>query len=377
MRFRELRKRIRKLYAFLPQVIAHRLWLNSPFRTNAIREKILREFQESGRGFPNSLGEGAALQPVVFGTGRRQGTARFFVLLSTVGHFGNLTIQLANSVALARLAGSETVFFSDSALGQGRWRPELRAFDIRALRGEIGVNLDLREITSDDVQNFNGGDTLWKCNAMKDQEVFLDLKSEDAKLLRSSIVNALGPLTIPRRSETTATIHLRSGDIFGHNPHPRYGQPPWSFYESVLEQGGIWSEIRLVAEDFSNPVHSRISDWAQSRGIPVVNSGATFISAVEEIASASNLLASNSTFLPAVTFLFPHSRTTYFFGTKPHRMMTASAGTLIGVKDTRGIYHEQVLRRNWINSDGQRNLMMSYPAANLEFVTVDLEGKDE
>lgn len=368
MKLSEIRKRFRKVSQFLPKMLGHILWLSSWEKTKEIREKILKAFQHSGRGFPNSLGEGVALRPAIIQGHRAANRAPdFFLLLSTVGHFGNLAIQLANAVALARLGGSETVFFDSSALGFGRWRPEPRAFDIRSLQGHIGLNVDLKELAYEDIRRFKEPSLLWRSNAMKGQEVFLDLRSQDAEVLRSSLVEALGSPEIPTRSDKTATIHLRSGDIFGPNPHPRYGQPPWAFYKKILEESGPWDEIRLVAEDASNPVETKIKEWAQYRGVPLIHTGRSFRSAIEEIATSSTLLTSNSTFLPSITFLYPRARNIYLFESRPHAMLVASGGTLIGVRDRRGLYREQVFRRNWKNSPAQRRLMLGYPEVNLEF----------
>lgn len=48
------------------------------------------------------------------------------------------------------------------------------------------------------------------------------------------------------------SIHVRSGDIFGSDPHPSYGQPPCGYYREIIETGN-WSKIFLFAEDRLNP----------------------------------------------------------------------------------------------------------------------------
>lgn len=50
--------------------------------------------------------------------------------------------------------------------------------------------------------------------------------------------------------ENTLFIHIRSGDIFGQNPHPGYVQPPLCYYTNVI---GDYEKVVAVCEDDKNP----------------------------------------------------------------------------------------------------------------------------
>lgn len=52
-------------------------------------------------------------------------------------------------------------------------------------------------------------------------------------------------------SSDTIVIHIRSGDIFNHNPHPKYIQNPLSYFEKIVNQ---YNDAIILCEDFRNPV---------------------------------------------------------------------------------------------------------------------------
>ena len=47
-------------------------------------------------------------------------------------------------------------------------------------------------------------------------------------------------------------IHIRSGDIFGRNPHSYYIQPPLQYYLNIINSK-TWKKIIVVYEDNNNP----------------------------------------------------------------------------------------------------------------------------
>lgn len=58
-------------------------------------------------------------------------------------------------------------------------------------------------------------------------------------------------------NDETLVVHIRSGDIFGDNPHHSYRQPPVAFYLKIFEQRQ-WTKIILITsleeESLLNPV---------------------------------------------------------------------------------------------------------------------------
>ncbi len=59
-------------------------------------------------------------------------------------------------------------------------------------------------------------------------------------------------------------IHIRTGDIFKSRIiHPKYGQPPLSFYMLVISFLNP-SSIRFIFEDFSNPIIKLLIEYVNS-----------------------------------------------------------------------------------------------------------------
>ena len=71
-----------------------------------------------------------------------------------------------------------------------------------------------------------------------------------------------------RLEEDTLAIHIRSGDIFEDDPNPKYGQPPLSWYESLIERGDYRKIVVVAQTRFSvggeNPVLTKMRRrWPQ------------------------------------------------------------------------------------------------------------------
>lgn len=67
-----------------------------------------------------------------------------------------------------------------------------------------------------------------------------------------------------RLGDETLTIHIRSGDIFEPDDNARYGQPPLSWYELLIERGGFGKVVVVTQTHFSvgqaNPVIAKIQE---------------------------------------------------------------------------------------------------------------------
>lgn len=182
--------------------------------------------------------------------------------------------------------------------------------------------------------------------------------------LGESMRENLEPLN-PR--EQTLVIHVRSGDIFSKLPHSDYGQPPLSFYITVL-QSRSWQGVRVVAEDDLNPVVGRIRDWCEGAELPCEVVGENFVDAVREIAQADHLVTSRGTFVPAILLLFSKKKTIYGFSREPVSFCEDPLLTVRRIVDVDGEYVNKVLAGNWRNDAKQRELMVSYPESSLTWL---------
>jgi hypothetical protein len=65
-------------------------------------------------------------------------------------------------------------------------------------------------------------------------------------------------------------VHLRSGDVFGADPHPGYFPPHLGYYTSAVahavERGAVTS-VRLVCQDHVHPVLEPLRGWCLARGL--------------------------------------------------------------------------------------------------------------
>ena len=168
----------------------------------------------------------------------------------------------------------------------------------------------------------------------------------------------------PTGDPGTLTIHLRGGDVFGERDVRNYGQPPFCFYQKILESSP-WVRVHLVSEDNVNPVLSRISDYCGRRGIEFIWSRQSLKTDLQTLFAARNLVASRGTFIPAVVGLSKNIRRVYFFEDKFVMQPPKSGIELWKVEDSGGFFKEQVLSGNWENSSSQRALMVEYPEENL------------
>jgi hypothetical protein len=83
----------------------------------------------------------------------------------------------------------------------------------------------------------------------------------------------VGPLFDPAAAhraleDDTLAIHIRSGDIFDPDPNPRYGQPPLSWCELLIERGGFGRVVVIAQTEFAvgraNPVVTELRRrWPQ------------------------------------------------------------------------------------------------------------------
>ena len=274
------------------------------------------------------------------------------VLIAGVGRLGNSVVQIINVVNLARFVGANKVFYH-----------LFTAIDNRNLRIADDISLEKISVFG---RRSHPPEIIWRTYAVSGPEPLYSPFDASTTPARAALSKAVfDHITPVETSPTTLTIHLRSGDIFGPNPHPSYGQPPWAYYLRVLTSQP-WSEVRLVAEDSNNPCHAGVLSWCQEMGITAIKAGQSIESSLAEISSAHNLVTGIGTFCPAIVYLSMRPIRVYVFGAEIPALLRDSRTEVYGSVDSSGSYTREILSGNWSNSTEQRELMMAYPSTALQ-----------
>ena len=321
-----------------------RLYMPSRLETRAFRNRLVETFGGPGRNgrlfvrWPNPR-RGRRERPDIVPT----------LLVSGLGRFGNSIIQLANAVRLAVHVQTPNIIFFPSAV-------------VRLRNLGAPSRVGLRQHTVVPQANFAAPSALWRSDFIEGWPNSPLLEQAVVDTFRADIFPSLNvPPVTEGQAATVLTIHLRSGDVYGENPHPGYGQPPLSFYEAVIRHDS-WSEIRLVSEDQESPLWEALLTACREREIPLRVLGRTLDEALTEVASSSNLVASRGTFVPALLFLFPKKRRVFYFGQDFELLNSGAEVELVQCEDIGEQFTQSNLARNWKNSARQRDLMLTYPA---------------
>lgn len=168
----------------------------------------------------------------------------------------------------------------------------------------------------------------------------------------------------PPLPEDEIVLHLRSGDLFGPDPHPAYFQPPLALYLRVL-QHRAWGRAHLVFEDYGNPVVQALISWCASHGLPLSLHSWGLARDLALLLRAHTLVVGRGTFMPGVVALSRHAREVHSYG-------PFDEGGSWGLdhirnliySDPDGAYLKAV--RPWRDTLAQRALMLSFPADQLE-----------
>jgi hypothetical protein len=281
-------------------------------------------------------------------------TASPELLISGIGRLGNSIVQVLNGLSIARQLGSNTVYFHlFDAIGNASLNltPTLRLQPVRMVRRTLS----------------RPPRVIWRTYAMTPFGVLQNPNDKVFQLAREELRRGLIVLQSPSfapHKDGVLTIYLRSGDIFAGPSEPDYGQPPWAFYEKVL-QFKPWTRVELVTEDDGNPNQEPILRWCRERDIPVDVIGARLEDAVQAVVRSSHLISARGTFVPSLLFLTDDDKEVFQFQDDKNPLMTRKNLTVWRVTDSDGHYVAAVMSRNWANTDAQRALMLDYPADSL------------
>lgn len=296
---------------------------------------------------------------VRLGVGSTGGGTRA-ILITGIGRLGNSIVQVLNGLLIAQELSANKVYFH-----------VFNAISNRSLR--LSPTIDLEQIRFIRDRRLRPPQIIWRTYAMAPFGVLADPCEANFQLTRTELRQSLGlaqttQAKLPQDSQLT--IYLRSGDIFAGPSEPDYGQPPWAFYEKVLEYRE-WSAVELVAEDHGNPNHGLILKWCEQRGLKVTERGETLPDAIDAVVNSSNLVSARGTFVPSLAFLSEGPKNIFQFHDPKNPLTCREDLTILQVTDKSGEYISSVMSRNWVNSAAQRRLMVSYPKESLSAVSED------
>jgi len=276
------------------------------------------------------------------------------VLIAGVGRLGNSIVQVLNSLAIARhLHSSQIYFHVFQAIGNASL--------------SLSATIRLSPLRIARARRFRPPGVIWRTYAMTPLGVLQDPFDKGFELAREELRRGLNVLqrSLPRSpADDVLTVYLRSGDIFAGPSEPDYGQPPWAFYEKVL-QFKAWSRVELVTEDKGNPTYEPILEWCRKRSTPVDVLGASLEEAVEAVLRSSHVVSARGTFVPSLLFLTDDDKEVFQFHDERNPLMGGGNVSLWRVTDNDGDYVASVMSRNWANTEAQRALMLDYPADSL------------
>ena len=266
------------------------------------------------------------------------------------GRFGNNIRQILYSLAVAeRLGVREVVARSIPEFPHGSW--------------EVGPNLTLTHDPLLRPRRVARPRTILAGDFFVVPRLPTPIDDVDYTVLGDGLGWASGLCEAPPLPMDTLVIHIRSGDVFRERPHHSLGQPPLSFYEKVLEHSRPQNVV-LVYEDALNPVIPKLEARLESLSIAYSIHSRDLRSDLQLLLSARQLVTGNGTFGQALLVLSPHIERWYDFGEGKERFPTSRRRSVLSITDREGDYVSALGR--WENSPSQRDLMLKYPASNLE-----------
>jgi hypothetical protein len=106
-------------------------------------------------------------------------------------------------------------------------------------------------------------------------------------------------------------VHLRSGDVFGADPHPDYWPPSLAYYTAALADAAP-SAVRLVCQDRVHPLLGPLEEWGRRHGVPVrVQVSDDLRADLATLTEASTLCISQGTLGLAAAWLSPNVQRVY------------------------------------------------------------------
>lgn len=278
----------------------------------------------------------------------------FALFLTNHAGFSNTIVALINSIGLAKLLKLKEVFvlktnFISSLL--------LNNLLVDGVRIRVEEKLPAR--------NYLVGNFFSHFNFIKFQDKKFSAKRLDyaSTILGNYVDNKI-------EFKDDLVIHIRSGDIFkSRSIHPNYGQPPLSFYILVILFMNP-SSIRIIFEDFSNPVIKLLIKYVKSLKCTLnIQDCNSLRNDVNCIFRAKNVVCGNGTFVPGILLGSNAIDSIFIFESSKDfksRWSLERVKKIYNVIDNDGFYRKNILNKNWRASTNQLRLMKNYPITNLK-----------
>jgi len=275
------------------------------------------------------------------------------LLITGVGRLGNSILQTLNTRTLAGVLDTKETYYH-----------RFDAVENKCLF--LGDGITLRKLSILNPGASGRPRLIWRTYALHSDTPLHNPQNVEFGAVKKTLRDLLIPshALLEKTPRDCLTIYLRSGDVFSHKPEPHYAQPPWAFYEKVLEFKP-WSRVEIVAEDRGNPTYEPILGWCSERDIPVDVLGANLEDAVHAVVRSTHLISARGTFIPSLLFLTDDTKEVFQFHDEKSPLMGGANLSLWRVTDKDGGYVASVMARNWANTEAQRTLMLDYPADSL------------
>lgn len=296
-------------------------------------------------------GKGSRFAPdagLFFGQGLpRQQDQIVGINIEPYGRMGNNLLQIANAVLLAR------------------------ALDLRFVRLPPMELVALPEpVTVGDLTLLPANHTLSGLGGFVSSGFFVGARLERMGVTmerrRIALQKYIQPhLTVPiaaPETEGCLSIHLRSGDVFGPNPHASYAQPPLAFYLNVIDDARkrlAIDRVRLVYEDRQNPCVDALETSVREAGLSLEAQSGTFLGDVSTLLSARHLVFGYGTFGLGICLLSNAAESVYCFGGCGHPYSQLPSIKYLRVLDDLSGDYPRI--GNWKASNEQRAIMLSLP----------------
>lgn len=277
-----------------------------------------------------------------------------------LGRTGNNLVQVRNAIAVAVKTNIGSVLTAGELAISGR----------PIFTREIIVSGDMsapkkRADQDKHSQNFILVEADW-FRPPKGIQVSSDQLSEAQEIIVSALFSAMG-IANPLLDKEKCVIHYRTGDVFGPEPHKRYGPPPHSYYLALLRKWNL-NEVTLVCEHPKEPVVLSLIEQLEAAQISVFAGKRTLQEDILHILSCTHLVSSQGTFSISLGSLNPHlTHFGYFESSHGHEFwhpMSPSCRKWV-VSDKSGLFSRQIHHANWRNTEQQSDLVRNYPISNL------------
>lgn len=206
-----------------------------------------------------------------------------------LGWFGNNIIQMIHAIHIGKKTESKVVIKHHAHVNVDKLNMTL---DFRRDKTKITNTLTKHWYSKDDLKPFLPP-TTFETHQILTTIIYpfiidsLKPSIEDAYILKDTVV-----------------IHIRSNDIFKLNStvHPKYGQPPLSYYTSIIKSLNTSTPIKSILivteKDRRNPVISGLQEWIKKEypTVYLTCQSSTFEEDVKALLSAQVLIVGNSTF---------------------------------------------------------------------------------